>query len=79
MPSNNLIFAMDAIFGLPRKKSAGTSFRAPLHKELFFEDQSAVDQFIAEDSTRKSTIIVNVSLIHSFSDVIVITHAIIGM
>ena len=42
----------------------------PLHKELFFEDQSAVDQFIAEDSTRKSTIIVNVSLIHSFSDAI---------
>ena len=36
---------MDAIFGLPRKKSAGRSFRPPLHGMLFFENQDEVDQF----------------------------------
>lgn len=38
---------MDALFGLPRKKSAGCSYRGALHKDLFFCEQSAVDEFVA--------------------------------
>ena len=38
---------MDALFGLPRKRSAGCSFRGALNGELFFCDQSAVDEFVA--------------------------------
>ena len=48
---------MDALFGLPRKKSAGTSHRAPLHADLFFQDQSAVDEFVAKcssDTTKRN-------------------------
>lgn len=48
------IYAMDALFGLPRKKSAGTSYQEPLLGSLFFGDQSAVDQFVAESSKIKS-------------------------
>ena len=59
--SNKFVFAMDALFGLPRKKSAGTSYRAPLHCELFFVDQCAVDQFVSENSCGKSTLVINVS------------------
>ena len=35
------------MFGLPRKKAAGLSHRAPLHGHLFFLDQSAVDEYVA--------------------------------
>lgn len=42
---------MDALFGLPRKKAAGVSHRDPLHGEIFFCEQSLVDQFV-EDSSR---------------------------
>ena len=45
---------MDALFGLPRKKSAGVSHRGPLLGELFFLDQSEVDQFIALSGNSKS-------------------------
>ena len=38
--------SMDALFGLPRKKAAGSSFRQPLHGKLFFEDQENVDTFV---------------------------------
>lgn len=37
---------MDALFGLPRKKSAGRSSHDPLNKQLFFLDQSNVDEFV---------------------------------
>ena len=40
------MISVDAIFGLPRKKSAGRSFRPPLHGTLFFEDQDEVDRFV---------------------------------
>ena len=46
---------MDALFGLPRKKSAGVSYRDPLHGCLFFHNQSAVDEFVAESKQLKST------------------------
>ena len=42
------MLAMDAVFGLPRKKSAGVSYRGPLHEELFFCSQSPVDEFVNE-------------------------------
>ena len=47
---------MDALFGLPRKKSAGTSHRAPLHADLFFQDQSAVDELAkcSSDTTKRN-------------------------
>ncbi len=47
------VFALDGIFGLPRKKSAGTSFRPPLFGDLFFADQVAVDQFVQEHEVKK--------------------------
>ena len=45
---------MDALFGLPRKKSAGVSYRDPLMGELFCFDQTEVDQFIALSGNSKS-------------------------
>ena len=44
---------MDALFGLPRKKSTGVSYQDPLLGSLFFGDQSNVDQFVAESSKTK--------------------------
>ena len=54
---------MDAIFGLPRKKSAGVSFRPPLHQGLFFHDQDEVDQFVMERGMKKSGVVKDVSLL----------------
>ena len=51
---------MDALFGLPRKKSAGVSYRDPLHDDLFFSSQSNLDQFVADRKQSKSSS--NVSL-----------------
>jgi len=42
-----MVLSMDALFGLPRKKSAGISFRDPLHGNLFFGDQAAVDEYVS--------------------------------
>ena len=53
---------MDAVFGLPRKKAAGTSFRPPLHHKLFFDHQAAVVQFVQENDVKKSHVIKEVSL-----------------
>ena len=38
---------MDALFGLPRRKSAGQSHRQPLHGHLYFRDQQALDEHVA--------------------------------
>lgn len=54
------MYAMDALFGLPHKKSAGVSYRDPLHANLFFCSQSDVDQFVADSKHSKSSS--NVSL-----------------
>lgn len=40
------MYSLDALFGLPRKKSAGTSVRQPIHGDIFFCDQSGVDEFV---------------------------------
>lgn len=37
---------MDALFGLPRKIAAGKSVRPPLSGNLFFEDQTTVDEYV---------------------------------
>lgn len=42
-----LVYAIDALFGLPRKKAAGVSHRTPLHGHLFFLDQNTVDEYVA--------------------------------
>ena len=42
------MYAMDGLFGLPRKKSAGTSYRKALHGHLYFHNQTDVDQFVIE-------------------------------
>ena len=44
------MYALDGLFGLPCKKSAGESFRPPLHGSLFFCDQSDVDEFVDNGS-----------------------------
>jgi hypothetical protein len=50
-----VVYALDALFGLPRKKSAGVSYRGPLHGELFFYEQSPVDQFLIECENLKTS------------------------
>ena len=59
-----VICAMDAVFGLPRKKSAGISHRDPLHEDLFFCQQSTVDQFVAENDQKRN--VSTVSCIHVY-------------
>lgn len=46
---------MDALFGLPRKKSAGCSYRDPLHGQLFFAQQNLVDEYVATYTTGKKS------------------------
>ena len=53
---------MDALFGLPRKKSAGTSYREPLLKDVFFNDQSLVDEFVADSGETKTNLSVSFHL-----------------
>ena len=42
-----IVYAMDALFGLPRKKSADVSHCNPLLGNLFFSEQSSVDEFVS--------------------------------
>lgn len=51
--NGKVVYAMDALFGLPRKKAAGQSYREPLHGNLCFHDQSAVDEFVAQSKQSK--------------------------
>ena len=44
----------DALFGLPRKKAAGSSFRSPLHGSLMFGDRNSVDEFVAMSGPNNS-------------------------
>lgn len=43
-----VVYALDALFRLPRKKFAGNSHRPAIHGNLFFSDQAAVDEIVAE-------------------------------
>lgn len=49
------VLAMDALFGLPRKKSAGMSHRDPLFQDLLFCDQREVNMFVAESVKPKAS------------------------
>ena len=51
--SGPAIVSMDALFGLPRKKSAGTSVRSPLFGHTMFMDQNTVDEYVAAESIKK--------------------------
>ena len=44
---------MDALFKLPRNKSAGKSVCTPLTGDLFFEYQAAVDEYMSMHSKEK--------------------------
>ncbi|CAI8006843.1 hypothetical protein GBAR_LOCUS4927 [Geodia barretti] len=50
----SVMISMDALFGLPRKKSAGQSHRDPLHGHIFFKDQPSVDENVASSSRRNA-------------------------
>ena len=52
--NGKVICSVDALFGLPRKKAAGSSHRGALHGNLFFSDQASVDEFVAEANSLKS-------------------------
>ena len=49
------MYAMDALFGLPRKKAAGVSYRPPVQGHLFFDEQSSVDEHVAGTQKLKLT------------------------
>lgn len=59
---------MDALFGLPRKKAAGNSLRDSLHGDIFFGNQTAVDEFVADSgihrhNTLKVSIIIRIMVL----------------
>lgn len=45
-----MIISMDALFGLPRKKSSGKSHSEPLSGNRFFFSQTEVDLYVAQNS-----------------------------
>ena len=53
------MLAIDAIFGLPRKKSASVGFQDPLFGNLYFSDQSSVDEFVGTYGGTKDASLVN--------------------
>ena len=58
-----MVLSFDALFGLPRKKAAGSSYRQPLHGSLMFGDQGEVDSFVAAYPKQKKAIKVRWSCI----------------
>ncbi len=46
-----VIVSMDALFGLPRKKAAGSSHKAPLNQGMYFLSQQDVDDFVNKQVT----------------------------
>ena len=52
--SGTVVLSMDALFGLPRKKSSGISYRDAIHGHYFFYEQSMVDEFVLSASLRKA-------------------------
>ena len=57
-PPRTVVVAIDVLFGLPRKQSAGISYQSPLYGDMMFLDQSAVDQYVLDYSrpTHLSTV-----------------------
>ena len=52
--------AIDAIFGLPCKKSAGSSYQDPLFGSLYFSEQSSVDEFVDTYGRTKDASLVSI-------------------
>ena len=50
-----VIYSMDALFGLPRKKSAGVSYRDPVNGHLLFYNQAIVDEYVSTYCTTKQS------------------------
>lgn len=57
---------MDALFGLPRKKSAGKSVREPVHGHLFFKEQQSVDEFVESAPSRRTSLKVHYHIMYNF-------------
>ena len=57
LKENGTLFeSMDALFGLPRKKPAGSSVRDPLHGSRFFYNQDEVDKFVQSQDSSGTTV-----------------------
>ena len=48
-----IVYILDGLFALLCKKSAGVSHRSAVHGSLFFCNQEAIDEFVAEASVGK--------------------------
>ena len=57
---------MDALFGLPRKKSAGKSVKEPVHGHLFFKEQQSVDEFVESATSRRASLNVYYHIMYNF-------------
>ena len=51
--NGRMILSMDALFGLPRKRSSGLSCRDALHGRIYFLDQVSVDEFVQSTAVEK--------------------------
>ena len=54
--SGKVVYALDALFGLPRKRSAGFSYRESLHGSLYFLEQSSIDEFVSKRPHSKQVV-----------------------
>ena len=62
------MYALDALFGLPRKRAAGVSHRPALHGNLFFCNQESVDEFVTKENDMKQSFqVVTLHFIHVHS------------
>ena len=53
--NGTLIVSVDALFGLCRKKSAGSSVHGPLSGTTVFENQDAVNSFVQSENSSRNT------------------------
>lgn len=50
-----IIYSMDALFGLPRKKSTGLSYRDPVNGRPLFYNQVTIDEYVSTYRTTKQS------------------------
>ena len=67
-----MVYSLDALFGLPRKKAAGSS-------SLFFCNQTTVDEFVVNSQSYKllTKVMVVLCLIINFNYTIIIRNVVI--
>ena len=59
------MLSIDGLFGLPRKKSAGTSYVDAAHGNLFFCDQTQVDKYVTDNAgprTKSMTVVIKLCM-----------------